>query len=187
MKTNVSNRPITLASSLRRVAELLRNGQVSYEWSKADQCNMGLVARASLGLSRNQFNKLEKPVNDIAGWDERAEAHCPITGIPELKLFRVLHDVGFRFEDYHEVEGLSNPDVCDRIKRDGRFVEQSERRNWWGRKMPAVVQRKIQYDEEQSLIVYLEAWAAMIEEFNSAMPSDAAMEQAESRPLVPVR
>lgn len=188
MKTNVSDRPLSLAVSLRRVAELLRNGRVEYEWDLSNQCNMGLIARAALGLSRNQFSKLEKPVSHQPLWEERAEAYCPMTGIPEIKLFRVLHDVGFRFEDYGEAENLSNPDVVERIKHDGRFIETNERRNWFGRKIPVTIQRRIHRDEEQSLIVYLETWALLIEEFHAAKaPTDAALEQVESRPLVPVR
>lgn len=178
------NRPLSLAAAFRRVSSLIRSDKVDYDWDMQSRCNCGLVAQAALGVSRSQLTKLLKP-SDGETWADFAHEHCPVTGIPTLKIFRALHDAGLRFEDYQALEDLSSPEIIARVQADGTHVTLIERRFIFFR-VSKSVQKEIQYDDEMSLAVYLEAWASLIEEFHAAnqQPTEVAMEQAELRPLV---
>lgn len=190
MKTNIADRPLTLAAHFRTVATLLRSNVVEYDWYGPHSCNCGLVAQSVLGVSSDT---LDKRINALAKkhklsdhhWGNLAKHACPITGIPAAGIFSGLKGAGIEFIDFSQLEALSNLDVLARISADKTHVDTKVKRRFFRADVVETIQKEIEPDERPSLIVYLEAWAAMIEEFHAKnTPTDAALEALESRPLV---
>lgn len=175
MNTNPGDRPLSLAGQMNHLAGLLENKQIQYNWNKPTTCNCGLLARSSLGLSRDELSKLLTPVivrdeDGSACWKAMASCGCSITGEPIAAIFKKLAKAGLLFSDFADLEYLQNPVVLKRVR--GRIG--------WRRFF-------LSHKSESSLAQYLRAWASLIEEHHaarSASPTEAQLEAVETRPLV---
>lgn len=181
MKTNVADRPLSLAVHMREVAHKLSVGAVAYNWSERHSCNCGVLARQIMGLSESQLKPLISCAHE-ATWVDIANDRCSLTGITNDKAFAALFAAGLRFEDIGELERLSNPLVIGKMRVGGHLQPGLSLSNL----IRIPLYSKVGYRKSRNLVAYLNAWATLIEEFHAArQPTEATMEATELRPLVP--
>lgn len=197
MNNNPGDRPLSLAGHFRNVATLLRSGALTYDWRHHHSCNCGLLARAITGSSAfDLMSRMRHSKNVSAGedgktnWSKMAEGVCSIAGVTHDELFEELFKAGLKFEDISSLEFLSNPVIRDHMEKNFTFTKQYKKYALFGPTMTKTVAGKAVHDERNSLIGYLESWAALIEQFHAAKPAvqtfDEKMDAVETRPLVPI-
>ncbi len=186
MKTNVADRPLSLAAHLRSLGDKLRRNTLTYAWDNRSKCNCGLLARTIIGCSSEQLDKMLN-VQVKATWRDLANERCSLTGISTDKVFSALMKAGLQFDDITELEFMSNVDVIERVKA-GEWTHTVTRKRFLRRPKKVMEPIPIKHDNAAALVTYVETWAKMIEEFHAARqpapPTEAAMEATELRPLV---
>lgn len=153
---NVANRPLKLAKYLETSALILRNSDTRYRWNEQGSCNVGIVAQLVTGLTPLEIEEYIKkyPLPDKKyeqnwTWSGAVSQYCSITGQSKIEIINKITAVGMEREDFYHLEYLDNKEI---IKRANIGTD------------------KFDYTNEEHLIKYLEAWAAMIREYNKLHP-----------------
>lgn len=119
-----------LITALRTAAKALEEGTFSYNWEKPESCNCGVLASTLMHKSSSELAKMiPKSGRQVLSWESLVQQHCPVTGISEVEVLRVLQEAGMTARDIVHLEHLSDPVVCRRtrfqmgnLKSDGRVV-----------------------------------------------------------------
>lgn len=134
------NRKEHLINSLRVVVDVLKNDTIHYDWKEQHSCNVGVVAQACLGITRDQVNQMRKPSFNVLEtinesrekekrldltWKNAVKYGCPITGLSNFEIVDSLEKAGLSKADIVHLEYLENPAILEisGIKR----VKQVER------------------------------------------------------------
>ncbi|MCA9694068.1 MAG: hypothetical protein R3A51_08960 [Nannocystaceae bacterium] len=129
-----------LAAALRTTAARLRSG-APYQWGHYGQCNCGHLAQTLTQLAPAQIHRLA--LQRDGDWREQAREHCEDTGLRlDLVIGRMLA-AGLQLEDIVHLEALSDPAVLARLPGGRRDLVQNRR---------------------DDVILYLETWAALVDE-----------------------
>lgn len=135
----------------------LENDVYEYNWTNADTCNCGVVARTIMGGVRaNEAGFSNTPSIDhdltcFAGW-----GHCLTTNLPLPRVFQELKDAGFSHQDLIELENLSNKKVATAI---GISPYEFPEKKYW---------LSSERTNKSWLIKYLKAWAEILEQDGQA-------------------
>jgi hypothetical protein len=164
-----------LIDALRATADRLE-GDVDYRWTHMGACNCGHLAQTVTELSREELHALA--TQKAGDWAQQATDYCPASGLP------IDHIIGTMLS-----MGLSTSDLADLERLRSRAVL---------RRLPAG-RRELDYREKADVVLYMRAWAELLEEqyLASGTPeAEAALvraliaagqaRQEEAAPLVPV-
>jgi hypothetical protein len=102
-----------LIKSLEIVIDSLKNDTIAYNWLKTHSCNMGVVAQALLGVTRQELNEISRPLfMDLPGesktWKKGVKYNCPITGEAIPEIIKRLEAAGLHRNDIVHLEYLDN-------------------------------------------------------------------------------
>lgn len=160
-----------LITALRLAATSLEDGTFAYNWKNTHSCNCGVVACAITGMSASQLHNelLIRTTREQQSWKYITGTLCPITGIPEHKIFRALYEAGMTAKDIVQLETLSNPDVMRRMgfrqtepKPKKRTLKQ--RIEAWAGFPDTPPDGKQRYEDPAVAAKYMRAWADMLAE-----------------------
>ncbi len=135
-----------LVEALRVTAARLRSG-ARYQWGHYGECNCGHLAQTLTNLSPGQIHRLA--LERDGEWRHQAAAfkgeaeRCEVTGQRLDLVIRRMLGAGLSIEDIIHLETLSDPAVLARLPAGRRHLTQNGR---------------------EDLILYLETWAAQLEE-----------------------
>lgn len=137
-----------LVVALRATAARLAKG-ANYQWGHFGACNCGhlaqtLTRRTTAEIHRAALDRKSTwemaPVDD---WAEAAVEYCPLSGLPIDDIITEMLDAGITLQEIQHLERLSDPRVRRRLPEEHRFLRRNRR---------------------DDLLLYLEAWAKMVEE-----------------------
>lgn len=129
-----------LVEALRATATLLAAG-ADYRWTHMGRCNCGLLAQTVTGLPAAEIHR--RALEKAGDWGEQARDYCPASGYPIDHVIGALLDLGLTREDLWHLERLSDPEVLGRLPA-GR--------------------RELDCRMRGPVVVYLRAWADLVEE-----------------------
>jgi hypothetical protein len=135
---------MTKIEALEKTIYNLENDVYEYDWTDCDKCNCGVVARTVLDGELPTKNGLDDfPVcidDEDYEFPFASNGKCMITDMPLPKVFRLLKESGFEYEELKSLEFLTDKSVLLRMKS------------------------KADYDEKDDLIAYLKAWVEILKE-----------------------
>jgi hypothetical protein len=129
-----------LIAALRTTAKRLGSG-VQYYWSHQGSCNCGHLAQTITSFSKAEIHSYA--IERHGDWDDHAEDYCPTSGHHLDVIISRMLEVGLERSDIGELERLSNARILQRIPAE---------------------RRALQYNRREDVILYMETWAALLEE-----------------------
>jgi hypothetical protein len=143
--------------AIRQTISNLENNVYEYNWTDADSCNCGVLARSIMGgvyPRKAGFSESPMKANHLTCFANNAI--CITTNLPLPRVFSELKNAGFSHEDIMELENLSNPVV---IKKAGMSVYRS---------LNGYMVNSDRSDKHY-LVAYLKTWAEILEEENQTI------------------
>jgi hypothetical protein len=137
-----------LVRALRDTAARLDSG-ATYQWAHMGACNCGHLAQTLTRIDRAELHRLA--LVRAGDWGEQSVEYCPTSGLPIDHVITTMLEAGLELRDLSELERLSAPDVLARIPREQRPLERRERAH---------------------VVLYLRAWAELLEERLAAAALD---------------
>jgi hypothetical protein len=132
---------LKLIKALRATAARLQLG-AHYRWTHMGACNCGHLAQT---VTRLDAEDIRRYAMERAGeWAEQVLEFCPTSGYPIDAILSALFELGLTCQDLAQLEKLSNPDVL--------------------RRLPEGVRRQISYREREHVVLYMQAFADVLEE-----------------------
>lgn len=124
---------------LRQTAQELKNCS-DYQWGHMGSCNCGFLARKITSLPKNEIHAfaMQRP----GDWSEQLNDYCPGSGLPMDNVISDMIAFGFDTEDLSHLERLSDKTILQTL--------------------PKEKQHLIRHSKAD-VIVYLNAWAALLE------------------------
>lgn len=144
---------MTKIEALKQTIINVESGKYGYYWGSSDTCNCGVVARTLLGGEYALSNGLLDIERDTSKGVFSGSYYCSTTKIKLPKVFQVLKDAGFSYEELNGLEYLSGEDVCNKLS--------------WGTILVGCggrVKSDLKYDNKKNLLSYLRAWVEILEE-----------------------
>ncbi len=129
-----------LIDALRTTAKRLRT-DVQYYWSHQGSCNCGHLAQTITQLSKTQIHSYA--IERHGDWDDHAEDYCATSGHHLDSIITQMLEMGMERHDIGELERLSNAKILLRLPPE---------------------RRALQYNRREDVILYMEAWATLLEE-----------------------
>ncbi len=156
-----------LITALRTSANSIENGTFTYAWTDPSRCNCGVLACALLGESPRAINlvlhDMPKDGDGNATWTHYASTTCPITGIPEHKIFKELFSYGLTQADFHHLEYLTNPDIRARMVMP-KVLTSPTLLQWIFGQPGHEITEPINYKNGLHVALYMRAWADLLTE-----------------------
>ncbi len=130
----------TLVHALKKAAQQLKNGQ-PYQWGHMGSCNCGHLAQVLLNVSKASIHQLA--MEKVGDWNEQLNDYCPTSGLAMDQLIWGLLEKGLSQNDLMDLEYLRNPHILAQINDSNK---------------------PLLHNKREHVILYLEAWAAVMEE-----------------------
>lgn len=131
---------IELIEALRETARRLRNG-ANYSWGHHGACNCGNLLQVITPLSEGEI--LRYAHTAVGEWTELAEEYCGVTNSPVSLVMLKLEQAGLTPVDIRHIECLTDREVLEYLPGGFRWLKKNVR---------------------EDVILYFEAFAAMLEE-----------------------
>ena len=130
-----------MIKALRVTAARLRLG-AHYRWTHMGACNCGHLAQTVTQLDAEDIRRYA--MERAGEWAEQVLEFCPTSGYPMDAILKALFELGLTHQDLAQLEKLTNPDVL--------------------RRLPEDVRRQISYREREHVVLYMQAFADVLEE-----------------------
>lgn len=147
---------MTKIEALKQTIVNLIEDKIQYNWTSANNCNCGVVARALLDvddLFQHGYTTNTFPIDPLARGCFARDAYCITSNIPIPKVFQSLKDAGFSHEDLLSLEYLGDPKICKKAGMESTTSLCP---------YPTLVGGG--YNQKDNLIKYLKAWIEILEE-----------------------
>lgn len=132
---------LALIAALRRTAAKLRKNSL-YQWGHMGSCNCGHLAQEITSLSKKEIHA--RALRSRSGdWNEQLIDYCPTSGLPLDEVISEMLAAGLDREDLMHLEKLSDPLILKNL-------------------LPG--RQTLRYNQRKDVVLYLETWAAMLEE-----------------------
>jgi hypothetical protein len=131
---------LELISALRVTVQRLRSGE-RYQWTHQGCCNCGHLAQTITRQDRATIHQLA--LEKAGDWGEKAVEYCPTSGYPIDHIIGQMLAIGLTREDIYHLERVSDRRVLLRLPEG---------------------QRDLQRNRREDVILYMETWAALLEE-----------------------
>lgn len=129
-----------LIEALREAARRLRQG-THYAWGHHGACNCGQLLQVITKLDESEI--LAFAQSGQGEWTELGENYCDTSGTPVGLMISQLQEAGLTPTDIHHLEYLSDKEILRALPGGFRWLKKNER---------------------QDLILYMEAFASILEE-----------------------
>jgi hypothetical protein len=129
-----------LIDALRATASRLDLG-APYEWGHMGRCNCGNLAQQLCGRPAEEIHRMA--LVRSGDWSEQSLLYCPSSGYELDTLFDLLGEAGLAPHDIRHLENVSDPDILARLPLERRRLLRNRR---------------------EHAIVYMRAWADLLEE-----------------------
>ncbi len=142
-----------LIAAIRRAASKLQK-ESPYQWGHMGSCNCGHLAQEITRLSKKEIHA--RALRSRSGdWNEQLIDYCPTSGLPLDEVVSEMLEAGLDRQDLMQLEKLSNPLILKNLPHAGRPLSHNRR---------------------DDVVLYLEAWATLLEEqWLQQLPSLAAV------------
>ena len=130
---------LPLIEALRNTAETL-SGSNQYQWGHMGACNCGFLAQEITKQRKEEIHS--KAMERSGDWTEHLNDYCATSGLLFDDLISTLLAFGLNVEDLKHLERLSDGEVL--------------------RTLP-LEKRNLQHNSKNDVIVYLNAWADLLE------------------------
>lgn len=128
--------------ALTKTAARLKQG-VTYQWGHLGACNCGHLAQTLTDRSKREIH--EAALARVGDWGEVSEKYCETSGMAIDTIIAEMLAAGLALEDIEHLENLDDPRVLKSLTLpDGR--------------------RYLKHNSRDDLVLYLEAWAALLED-----------------------
>jgi hypothetical protein len=144
---NVARSNQALISALRTTAARLQLG-AHYRWTHLGACNCGHLAQTVTQLDADAIRRYA--MERAGEWADQVLEFCPTSGYPIDEIFRALFALGLTRDDLAHLEKLSAPEVLRRLPVEQRVT--------------------LSFRDRDHVIVYLRAFADLLEEQLPALP-----------------
>lgn len=143
---------MTKIEALEKTIFNLENDLTEYNWTESDHCNCGVVAKTLLNgeLPNNcGFFQSSLRAENVAGFSQYA--YCMTSDMPLPRVFHLLKEAGFVWDELKELEDLSNKQICERggiwfpVDFNGRTINRYR-------------------ESKEYLLSYLRAWVEILKE-----------------------
>lgn len=129
-----------LIHALRMTALRLDSG-APFRWTHMGACICGNLAQTVTHLSAAEIHRAA--LQKAGDWGEQAYDYCPASGLPMDHIMGTLLQLGLGPSDIRHLERLSDPTVLRRLPLEQRMLNRLDRGD---------------------VVVYLNAWADLLEE-----------------------
>lgn len=129
-----------LINALRRTALKLQNG-AAYQWGHMGGCNCGNLAQELTSLNKDDIHIYA--MQRYGDWNEQIDDYCPTSQMPLDLLINQMITAGLMLEDLKHLEKLDDRQILLRLPLNKRYLKHNIR---------------------EDVIVYMNAWADMLEE-----------------------
>ena len=140
---------LELVTALRTTAARLAAGS-QYKWSDFAQCNCGNLVQSVTPLSPREI--YEAAFQRRGDWGEQAREFCPSSGYPIDFVLARLFELGLTPEDVGHLERLSDDRVLRAVEARGSAREQD------------LGVRALRYTRREDVVLYMNAWADLLEQ-----------------------
>ena len=131
----------SLIAAIRRSSGNLKKG-APYQWGHMGGCNCGHLAQEITSLSKKEIHA--RALRSRSGdWNEQLIDYCPTSGLPLDEVICEMLNAGLEREDLMELEKLSNRAILARLPED---------------------RKPLAHNKRDDVVLYLECWAALLEE-----------------------
>lgn len=141
---------VELVTALRTTAARLR-GDTVYQWGHMGQCNCGHLAQTITNIGHAEIHR--SAMVREGDWEQQANDYCPTSGYRIDDIIDALLDLGMQLSDIGNLEKLRDREVLARLPAEQRYLTRNRR---------------------QDVALYMETWAALLEEQLPAADSAAA-------------
>jgi hypothetical protein len=128
-----------LIEALRTTVARLVTG-ATYQWGHHGQCNCGHLAQTVCRMPPAQIHRFA--LEREGDWEALCNAYCPTSGYPIDDVIGELCALGLATSDLAHLESLDDPEVLAGLPGGKRWLRRNAR---------------------EDLVVYLEAWAGLLE------------------------
>ena len=132
---------LELIAAMRRTAKKLEQG-APYQWGHMGSCNCGNLAQEISKLTKAEIHEYAMR-NRQGDWSEQTDAYCPISEQPMDLLITQMTAIGLTTTDLKNLEKLSDVAILRRLPQEFRYL---------------------QHNKRDHVVMYLRAWAEMLEE-----------------------
>ncbi|GAA0891129.1 hypothetical protein GCM10009122_08080 [Fulvivirga kasyanovii] len=129
-----------LIEALRNTAKKLQQNQ-DYQWGHMGSCNCGHLAQEITRLSKSEIHS--RAMNKYGDWNEQLNDYCPTSGLLMDDLITQMIDFGLDTDDLKHLEKLSDTKILKRLPQADRYL---------------------QHNRKQDVIIYINAWADLLED-----------------------
>lgn len=136
----MANIRFELIQALRATAQKIEKSD-SYQWGHMGLCNCGFLAQEITSLSKEEIHR--RAMQKHGDWSEQLNDYCPTSGLPMDNLIDELVQFGFTPGELTHLERLSDPVVLQTLPVD---------------------QRHLKHNVKPDVVLYLNAWATLLEE-----------------------
>jgi hypothetical protein len=136
----MANIRFELIQALKTTAYKIEHN-TSYQWGHMGLCNCGFLAQEITSLSKDEIHR--RAMQRHGDWSEQLNDYCPTSGLPMDDLIDQLVNFGFTLEELRHLERLSDQTVLQRLPHEKRYLS---------------------HNVKADVIVYLNAWANLLEE-----------------------
>ncbi len=136
----MANIRFELIQALKTTARKIEHN-TSYQWGHMGLCNCGFLAQEITSLSKDEIHR--RAMQRHGDWSEQLNDYCPTSGLPMDDLIDQLVNFGFTLEELRHLERLSDQAVLQRLPLEKRYLS---------------------HNVKADVIVYLNAWANLLEE-----------------------
>jgi hypothetical protein len=136
----MANIRFELIQALRATAQKIEHNS-SYQWGHMGLCNCGFLAQEITSLSKDEIHR--RTMERHGDWSEQLNDYCPTSGLPMDDLIDQLVNFGFSLEELRHLERVSDPAVLQCLPLEKRYLG---------------------HNVKADVIVYLNAWANLLEE-----------------------
>ncbi len=147
-----------LVRALRKTALRLSTG-ARYEWGHLGSCNCGHLAQTVTDFCRGEIH--EAAIRRIGDWSSISREYCGTSGERIDAIIGRMLEIGLSLEDIEFLEKLSSPAVLGALPSSGR---------------------NLRYNVREDVMVYMRAWADVLERELSAVRETGSGGASAERP-----
>jgi hypothetical protein len=133
----------------------------SYQWGHMGLCNCGFLAQEVTSLTKEEIHR--RAMQRHGDWTEQLNDYCPTSGLPMDSLIDELVEFGFTAGELQHLERLSDPIVLQTIPFERRHLK---------------------HNAKKDVVLYLNAWATVLEESLLEAINIKELEQAKKIPIL---
>jgi hypothetical protein len=136
----MAKQTVEVVIALRNTATAIENSP-DYQWGHMGSCNCGFLAQHVTHLNKSDIH--QSAMERYGNWNEQLNDYCPTSGFRIDDIISAMIAFGFDTDDLKHLERLSDGRVLGTLPTESRNLNKNNK---------------------EDVIVYLRAWAGMVEE-----------------------